>query len=105
MKKEAEDEFAFQIVAYRLPPAEREFQEIPTRRFRWDFAWVKQRLLVEINGSTWVANTGHTSGMGIARDYEKSNLAVLAGWRCLTVTPQQVRNGEAVLMAQEALRD
>ncbi len=95
----------FQCKAVGLPQPVREFKAIPSRRFRWDFAWVEQRLLVETNGSTWIARKGHTSGVGIARDYEKHNLAVLAGWRDLIFTTAIVKSGEAVRMIEEALRD
>jgi very-short-patch-repair endonuclease len=84
------------VQQYRLP-------ELPDRHYRFDFAWVKERLLVEVNGSTWVSNTGHTSGRGIERDTEKANLAVLAGYRLLTVTGTQVKDGRAIGWIEQAL--
>jgi very-short-patch-repair endonuclease len=105
-KKDVEDEFLFQILAVGLPLPLREYRAIPLRRYRWDFAWEGERykLLVEINGSTWVSQTGHTSGSGIARDYLKHNLAVLAGWRVLFFTTQAVRDGSAISFLEKMLK-
>jgi very-short-patch-repair endonuclease len=64
------------------------------RLFRADFCWPEHNLLVEVNGGTW--NGGrHTRGAGVERDYEKLNLAVLAGFRVLLFTSRQVRSGQA----------
>lgn len=72
------------------------------RRFKADFYWPDRRLVVEVNGGTW--NGGrHTRGAGVERDYEKLNLAVLAGYRYLLFTSRQVRTGQAVEVLAEAL--
>lgn len=91
-----------QIRALELPVPEREFRAIPTRKFRWDFAWPEHKLLVEVNGGTW-GKGGHSTGAGIARDYEKNNLANLAGYRCLIFTGAMVESGEAVDMIAKCL--
>lgn len=92
----------FHIKANGLPEPVREFKAIPTRRFRWDFAWPAQKLLVEVNGGTW-GKGGHSTGTGIARDYEKLNLANLAGYRCLIFTGEMIKSGEAVGMIAKCL--
>jgi hypothetical protein len=56
-----------------------EFRPIPKRRFRADYAHLPSKVLIEINGGTWVKN-GHSSGSGIERDYTKSNLCILHGY-------------------------
>lgn len=98
-----ESSLLLQLRAAGLEP-EREYHAIPGRKFRWDFAFVAQRLLVEVQGSTWVAGTGHTSGRGIARDCEKVNLATLHGWRVLLFTRDMVEDGSAVATIIKALR-
>ena len=50
---ELEDIFAAQLDAVGLDGYVREYQAIPGRKFRFDFAWEKERLLVEINGGTY----------------------------------------------------
>ena len=90
-----EDTLAFQLKAADIP-FEQQVKVIPGRRFAFDFLLTGTNILVEVQGSTWVANTGHTSGKGIKRDCEKANLAVLAGYRVLTFTGDMVNNGEAL---------
>ena len=97
-----EETLLTQIRMLKLPPPNREFKAIEGRRFRWDLAWPDQSLLCEINGATWVKG-GHSTGVGIARDYEKANLATLQGWRVLQFTGDHVRSGQAALWIKEAL--
>ena len=101
-----EETFAFQVKLARLPKPEREVFAIPGRQFRFDFGWRPQRLLVEVQGGTFGrGRTGHSSGMGINRDCEKNNLAVLAGWRVLKVDVKHVTSGQALQWVQEALKE
>jgi very-short-patch-repair endonuclease len=63
---------------------EREFNALPGRRFRWDFALPERRVLIEIQGGTYArTRTGHSTGAGLHRDYIKNNQAVINGWRVL----------------------
>lgn len=90
-----EEVLAFQIKAKRLPPPDREYPAIPGRRFRFDFAWPTEKLLVEVQGGTWIKG-GHSTGKGIGRDCEKECLALAEGWRVAHVDGDQVRSGKAV---------
>lgn len=100
---ELEDALFNQIRLVGLPEPEREFKAIPNRRFRFDFAWVEQKLLVEVQGGIYQYHPSHTSAGKIRRDCEKLNLAVLQGYRVLHFTPDMVQNGEAINMIEEAL--
>jgi very-short-patch-repair endonuclease len=97
-----EDLLLFQIHAMGLPEPEREYRAIKGRMFRFDFAWLEQRLLVEVNGGTYTKGA-HSTGQGIARDYEKANLAVLQGWRVLSFDGKAVKDGTAVEVISKAL--
>ncbi len=101
-KSDLEDTLAFQLDALGLTGFVREYQAIKGRKFRFDFAWIERKLLVEINGGTYTVGA-HSTGKGIARDYEKSNLAQLQGWRCLAFDGKMVRSGEAVEVVRKAL--
>ena len=101
-KSDLEDTLAFQLDALGLTGFVREYQAIKGRKFRFDFAWIERKLLVEINGGTYTVGA-HSTGKGIARDYEKNNLAQLAGWRCLAFDGKAVRSGEAVEVVRKAL--
>lgn len=79
-----------------------EFAAVPGRRFRWDIAFKEKRLLIEVNGGIWHKG-GHSTGKGITRDCEKNNLAVLLGYRCLAVTADHIKSGQALKWILEAL--
>ena len=102
MISDLERALAFQIRAKGLPKPLTEFQAIPGRKYRFDAAWVPQRLLVEVQGGIWKPG-GHSTGKGITRDIEKANLAVLAGWRVLHVTREHIESGQALKWIEEAL--
>lgn len=61
------------------PELEREVRFHPRRRFKFDRASRVARVAVELDGGTWVGGR-HVSGVGFARDCEKLNLAILAGY-------------------------
>ena len=89
------DSFVLLCVAHGLPEPDVEVVFAPGRRYRADYCWRAARVIVERNGGIWKKG-GHSSGKGIMRDYEKSNLAQLLGWRLFSFTPQQLNSGEAV---------
>ena len=101
-ESDLELDLLFQLKAVGLPAPMRQVQCIPGRRFRFDFAYSGKGLAIEVNGGTW-ARQGHSTGRGIARDYEKLNLATLAGWRVLLFTGDSVRDGSALKMIEKAL--
>ena len=88
-----EELFLMQIQALRLPEPEREyaFALEQGRKFRFDFAWVEQKVAAEIDGGT--RNQGrHTRHEGYHRDCEKFNLALTLGWRPFRFTSEHVGN-------------
>lgn len=95
------------IRALRLPEPTREYEFArPDRRWRFDFAWVAQRVGAEVDGGIHRLGGGrHQRGVGFERDIEKFNDAVLRGWRVLRFTPDHVRSGYAVGKLEEILHD
>lgn len=74
------------------------------RLYRFDYALPKWKIAIEVNGGVWSkGNSGHSSGKGIMRDYEKSNLAQSLGWRVLIVVPFQIKNYEALELLRKLL--
>ncbi len=78
-----------------LPEPEREYRACPPRRYRWDLAYPKTKLLIEVQGGIW-HKSGHSTGVGISRDYEKNNIAVANGWRVLYFSSDMVHSGKAL---------
>lgn len=94
MASDLETIFAFQCRAAGLNPVA-EHRVVPTRRWRFDFAFPDQLIAVEIEGGTWV-NGRHSRGKGIENDCEKYAQAMILGWQVLRVTTNQVKNGLAL---------
>ena len=91
-----------QIYDAGIEPPALEFFAVPGRRFRWDMAWPDKKVLAEIQGAIWVKG-GHSTGTGISRDAEKSNLATLLGYKCLTFTAEHIKSGQALEWIKLAL--
>lgn len=62
------------------------------RKWRFDFADVKNKIAVEIEGGVW-SNGRHTRGSGFIADCEKYNEAVLLGWRVFRFTGCMIEDG------------
>lgn len=89
------DAFALLCVAHGLPEPDREVRFHPTRKWRFDYAFPDAKIAVEREGGVFIQGR-HTRGSGFVKDLEKYNCAVLAGWRVLRYTPQQLASGQAV---------
>lgn len=92
---ELEDLLALQIKASGLPEPEREVQFLPGRKFRADFCWRERKVVAEVQGGTY-QHMAHSTGAGLHRDYEKLDLANLAGWRVFLFDRAMIDNGEAI---------
>lgn len=101
-KSALEAELALQIRALELPEPIREYVVPGIPRFRYDFAWKNCKLLIEVNGGTYV-KSGHTTHKGIDRDYRKNRWAQQLGWRCFSYTGEDVKNGTAIDEIRKAL--
>jgi len=101
---ELEGLFARQIKTAGLPRPRREYKFLPDRRFKFDFAWVRLRVAVEIEGGLGRPRSGHRSYAGVTRDIEKGRLALLAGWKMLRFTSKDVRDGLAIQTTDNLLR-
>lgn len=69
----------------------------PPRRFCADAGFPEARLLVEVEGDA------HAVKRQRKGDVLRRQLAESAGWRVLSVLPEQVKTGEAVALVREAL--
>lgn len=102
MKSTIEETLALHIRTNKLPVVTREHRFHPTRKWRFDFAWLEQKIAAECEGAIWV-NGRHTRGAGFEADCEKYNAATLMGWRIFKFTPRMVQTGAAIAQLQEVL--
>lgn len=65
------------------------------------------KIAIEQQGGIWLkGNSGHSSGTGIKRDMEKSNLLQSLGWRLIQVEPHQIEKepGQTIELIKNLLR-
>lgn len=74
---------------------EREHAFHPARKWRFDFAWPRERVALEVDGGVFTGGR-HTRGAGFEADAEKLNEAALLGWSVLRVTTNHVGSGMAL---------
>ncbi len=97
-----EEAFALHCRAEDLHP-ERECQFHPERKWRFDFAFHKPMIAVEIEGGIWNAGR-HNRGSSFEKDAEKYNAAAKLGWRVMRYSTEMVMRGEAINDVLEVLR-
>jgi very-short-patch-repair endonuclease len=85
-----------------LPAPTTEHRFHPVRKWRFDVAFVEQRLAVEVEGGVFIQGR-HSRGIGLEADAEKYAEAAILGWTVLRVTPRQVKNGQAIQWVQRWL--
>lgn len=73
----------------KLPIPEKEYKFYPTRRWRFDYAFVENKIAIEQEGGVWTGGR-HTRGTGFIKDMEKYNCATILGWKVLRYTPDQM---------------
>lgn len=72
-----------------------EYRFHPGRKWRFDIAFPQRKIAIEYEG-IMTGKSRHTTITGFARDCEKYNEAVIAGWRVLRFTYDDVRSGKAL---------
>lgn len=103
MKKPSQLEtmFQFDCITRGLEHAT-EYRFDPDRRWRFDFAFIPQKIAVECEGGTWM-NGRHNRGYGIEKDMEKYNRAVMLGWKVLRFSKKMIQDRTAINMVLELL--
>ena len=62
------------------------------RKWRFDFAWLQERVAVELEGGVFKSGgKGHRSIRNFLRDCEKYNAAAELGWRVLRYTAKDLQ--------------
>lgn len=89
-----------QLYQVPAPLAEHRFHE--TRRWRFDYAWVEQRLALEVEGGAFSAGR-HIRPEGFLADCEKYSEAAALGWRILRVPPSALATLPTIRLIQRAL--
>lgn len=86
-----------------LPERELAFAKAVGRKWRFDFAWPKHKLALEVEGGVFTGGR-HTRGKGFLGDMAKYNAAVSLGWRVARCVPSTLCDTDTVDMLRELLR-
>lgn len=73
-----------------LPTPTPEYRFHATRKWRFDYAIVRWKVAIEIDGGVWIKGGAHSMPTHIARDMEKGNAAALQGWKVLRYEPSNI---------------
>ena len=87
--------------AYPMP--EREYRFYALRRWRADFCWPKQKIIVEVEGGIWTSGRHSRGGKSFLADMEKYNTAVILGYKLIRVAGDHVKSGQAINWILECL--
>lgn len=69
-----------------LPGAVAEYHFHADRKWRFDYAFVEQRVALEVQGGIFTRGR-HTRGAALKKEWEKLNHAAAAGWLILYCAP------------------
>lgn len=100
-RSDLEQQLLSQIIGAGLPAPHCEHRFSPPRRWRADFAFLRERILVEVEGGSWVFGR-HQRGAGFEADCDKYNQAAISGWLLLRVTGAMVKDGRALVAIHQA---
>lgn len=96
------DYFPTCCVSAGLPLPEKEFR-FCLRKWRFDYAFVTQKIALEIQGGIWRKKGGAHKGVGAMRDIEKFSEAAILGWRIIYCTPADMRSLKVMELLRRAL--
>jgi len=85
-----------------LPEPQFEVRFHPSRKWRWDLAWVPQLVALEIDGGIWIRG-GHNRGAQMKKDWEKANCGQLMGWKVFRCEPRDLTTMATADMIRGAL--
>ena len=85
-------------IAVPLP----EYRFALPRKWRFDFAWLGDRVALEVEGGAWIQGR-HTRGKGYVADLEKYSEAAARGWLVIRVTPQQLCTAYTIDLVRRAM--
>ena len=89
-----------------LPVPEHQFATSLGRKWRFDWAWVAERVALEVQGGIWMRGKtlgAHAMPTNIQRDHAKFSAAACLGWRILYVEPRQLATPATAALIRTAL--
>lgn len=81
----------------------KEFLFYPTRKWRFDYAFVEAKIALEVEGGVHTGGR-HIRPRGFLGDMEKYNAAAELGWRVVRTTPDKLRTLDTIKMIKNCMR-
>jgi len=98
-KQELKDKFEKLLRKHKLKLDEKEYKFHKTRKWRSDYAWKKEKVMVELEGGVFTRGR-HVRPSGFIGDCDKYNAAALDGWTLLRYTIEHVNNRQEEIIEQ-----
>lgn len=83
----------------KLPLPIQEYKFHPKRKWRMDYAWLEQKIALEVEGGVW-SQGRHTRGSGFIKDMEKYNEAAVMGFRIIRCVPADLCKQKTINLIQ-----
>jgi hypothetical protein len=96
--------FAALCVASGLPKPVPEYRFVSRRRWRFDWAFVREKIAIEQEGGAWLYGR-HNRPASFLKDMVKYNEAAIQGWLILRLTPEQFARGDAIILVRRLLEN
>jgi len=96
---EREFDTYWRVFASDLPVPIGEHRFSKGRRWRFDRAWLTEKVAVELEGGVY-SHGRHNRPKGFIADCEKYNRAAVEGWLVLRYTTQHLRENPLAVVAQ-----
>lgn len=100
-----QDAFRYHLASCGVDGFVEEHQFHATRKWRFDFAWIDDKVAVEIEGAEF-SRGRHQRPKGFADDCEKYNAAAIDGWMVLRFVGSEIKKNprKCVGVVQTALQ-
>lgn len=103
LRSKLEESLVEQLLRIDLPDFVSDYRWHSTRQWKWDIAFIDQRIAIEVDGARQDGKGDHQTEQGMTNDCQKQCNGILWGWTVLRVTATMVKSGEAADLIQRTI--
>jgi hypothetical protein len=86
----------------KLPAPVAEYQFAKPRKWRADFCWIDQKVILEVNGGIF-SQGRHTRGAALLKEWDKINTGAGIGYRFIFCQPSQLATRRTIDYIENAI--
>lgn len=90
------------LITQGLPVPAPEYRFHPARKWRFDYAWLGQKVALEVQGGVF-SQGRHTRGASLLQEWIKLNTAAAMGWRIIYCQPSDLMTAQTAEFIRQAL--